>query len=124
MGEVHCRDNRTGIIYVYESHSYWDKTEKKTKAKRKLIGRLDENGKVVPTSGHPGRPRKNPLPPPSTMDEDEEDAFKAMERTLQTRIDSLTKANAELAKEVRETKRRQTELLSALQSVIQRFSEG
>jgi len=121
MGKVHCRDNRTGVVYVYESHSYWDKIEKKTKAHRKLIGRLDENGNVVPTSGHPGRPRKKPIAP--TMDESQIDAFKAMETKLQARIDSLTKANAELAKEVREMKRKQTELLSAMKNVVQRFDE-
>ena len=69
MGVVHCRDNRTGVVYVYESHSFWDKTEKKTKAHRKLIGKLDENGNVVPTSGRRGRPRKNPIP--SAMGEKE-----------------------------------------------------
>jgi hypothetical protein len=29
MGEVHCRDPRTGIVYVYASESYWDKEAKK-----------------------------------------------------------------------------------------------
>lgn len=45
-------DKRSGITYVYESHSYWDKEKKMTRAKRTLIGRLDpESGEVIPTDG-------------------------------------------------------------------------
>ena len=58
MGEVHCRDPRTGIVYVYASESYWDKEAKKKKERRKLIGKMDENGNVIPTNGKPGRPKK------------------------------------------------------------------
>ena len=58
MGEVHCRDPRTGIVYVYSSESYWDKEAKKKRERRKLIGKMDENGNVIPTNGKPGRPKK------------------------------------------------------------------
>lgn len=45
-------DKRSGITYVYESHSYWDPEKKMTRAKRKLIGRIDpETGETVPTDG-------------------------------------------------------------------------
>ena len=38
-----------GTIYAYENISYWDKTEKKTKHKRKCIGHVDAtSGEVVP----------------------------------------------------------------------------
>ena len=62
MGVVHCRNPRNGIVYVYSSFSYWDKETKSKKAIRKLIGKLDEHGNVVPTNGHPGRPKKNKSP--------------------------------------------------------------
>lgn len=62
MGVVHCRNPRNGIVYVYSSFSYWDKETKSKKAIRKLIGKLDEHGNVVPTNGHPGRPKKNKTP--------------------------------------------------------------
>ena len=62
MGVVHCRNPRNGIVYVYSSFSYWDKETKSKKAIRKLIGKLDEHGNVVPTNGHPGRPNKNKSP--------------------------------------------------------------
>ena len=69
---VFQKDKRSGITYAYESVSYWDKEKKQSRAKRTLIGRLDEqNGKIVPTDGR-GRKKKdgqlpaNPGPVPVT----------------------------------------------------------
>ena len=54
-------DKRTGITYVYESTSYWDKEKKQPRSKRVLIGKLDpDTGKVVPTDGR-GKRRKKRL---------------------------------------------------------------
>lgn len=45
-------DKRSGITYAYESHSFWDPDRKMTRAKRKLIGRVDpETGEILPTDG-------------------------------------------------------------------------
>lgn len=50
MAIVRQHDKRSGITYVYESTSYWDKEKQQSRSHRKLIGRLDpETGKVVPT---------------------------------------------------------------------------
>ena len=50
MAIVHQLNKKTGVTYVYESYSYRDKTTKQPRAKRKLIGRLDnETGEIVPT---------------------------------------------------------------------------
>ncbi len=52
MAIIKQHDKRSGITYVYESHSYWDPDKKMTRAKRKLIGRLDpETGEVIATDG-------------------------------------------------------------------------
>jgi len=49
---IHQIDKRSGIIYAYESISYWDKEKKQSRAKRKLIGGVDkETGEIVPTDG-------------------------------------------------------------------------
>lgn len=49
---IRIRDPRVNITYVYESKSYWDKERKISRAKRKLIGKIDpETGNIVPTSG-------------------------------------------------------------------------
>ena len=46
------KDKRTGITYVYESESYWDKEKRQPRSKRKLIGKLDEEtGEIVKTDG-------------------------------------------------------------------------
>lgn len=60
---IHVKSKDGRRVYVYESTSYWDKEKKAPRSKRKLLGRLDENGNIVPT-GRPGRPKKNPDPAP------------------------------------------------------------
>lgn len=54
-------DKRTGITYVYESTSYWDKEKKQPRSKRVLIGKVDtDTGEIIPTDGR-GRRRKERL---------------------------------------------------------------
>lgn len=58
MSITKSRDNRTGIVYVYESESYWDKEKKAPRNRKKLIGKLDEaTGEIIPT-GKRGRKLK------------------------------------------------------------------
>ena len=50
MAIVFQKDKRTGITYAYENKPYWDKEKKQSRAKRKLIGKVDpETGEIVPT---------------------------------------------------------------------------
>ncbi len=59
---IRQRDTRSGITYVYESASYWDKEKQQSRSKRRLIGRLDdETGEIVPTDGR-GK-KEHPVPP-------------------------------------------------------------
>ncbi len=52
MARVKQLDKRSGITYVYDSISYWDKEKKQPRSKRTLIGKLDpETGGIVPTDG-------------------------------------------------------------------------
>jgi transposase len=53
---IHQKDKRSGITYAYESVSYWDKEKKQSRARRKLIGRVMDDGTIVPTDGR-GRNR-------------------------------------------------------------------
>lgn len=51
MPLVRMHNKKTGVTYIYESVSYWDKEKKQPRNKRKLIGKLDPvTGDVVPTS--------------------------------------------------------------------------
>ena len=56
MAIIRNYDPRVNVTYVYESKGYYDREAHKTKTKRTLIGKLDENGNIVPT-GKVGRPR-------------------------------------------------------------------
>ena len=50
MAIVKQYNKKTGVTYVYESHSYWDKEKKQHRSDRKLIGKVDpETGEIVPT---------------------------------------------------------------------------
>ena len=68
---IHQKDKRSGITYAYKSVSYWDKEKKQSRAKRKLIGRVTENGEIVPTDGRGHRRGKAGLMA-------EEEMFKAL----------------------------------------------
>ena len=64
MGIVYQKDKRSGITYAYESKAYWDKEKKQSRAKRKLIGRVDEaTGEIVPTDGRVRKARERAAEP-------------------------------------------------------------
>jgi len=61
---VYQTDKRSGITYAYESVSYWDKEKKQSRAKRTLIGRVNqETGEIIPTDGRGRKPKEAELPP-------------------------------------------------------------
>jgi len=52
MSIINQLDKRSGITYVYESISYWDKEKQQPRAKRKLIGKRDPlSGEILSTDG-------------------------------------------------------------------------
>ncbi len=57
---IHQYDKRSGITYAYESCAHWDKTKKRSVAKRTLIGRVDKDtGEIVATDGRNRKPPKD-----------------------------------------------------------------
>ncbi len=105
-------NKQTGVTYVYESESYWDKEKKQPRSRRKLIGKIDEEtGEVVPTGGR-GRSKKKKaddisetLPPDSDLE------TLCLEQADQLRqndaeISALKKQVMELTLSVNEYKRR------------------
>ena len=49
MGIVYQTDKRSGITYAYENQSFWDPELKRSRSKRKLIGRVDKDtGEILP----------------------------------------------------------------------------
>ena len=52
MAIINQFDKRSGITYVYESFSYWDKDKQQPRSKRTLVGKIDKKtGKMIPTDG-------------------------------------------------------------------------
>ena len=53
---VYQTNKKTGVMYAYESVSYWDKEKQQSRAKRRCLGRVDPQTKeIIPT-----RKRKGP----------------------------------------------------------------
>ena len=62
MSIVKYFNKKTGVTYVYESESYWDKEKKQPRNRRKMIGKIDPvTGEIVP-AGRKGRPKKEKDP--------------------------------------------------------------
>ena len=84
MAIIKQHDKRSGITYVYESKSYWDPEKKMSRAKRKLIGRLDpETGEIIPTDG-----RNRKKKPGSAEAEEEPKDYKKLYEKLQKKVRS------------------------------------
>ena len=114
MAIVKSKNKQTGITYVYESESYWDPDKKQPRNHRKLIGKLDEEGNIVPT-GSRGRKKKEESTG-NTVSEPEDmlSYYRDRSRELQTR-------NALLEEENRRLKKEKKELLYDLESVLNKY---
>jgi hypothetical protein len=99
MAIIYQHDKRSGITYAYESHAFWDKEKKMSRAKRTLIGRLDKDtGDIIPTDGR-GRKRT------TKKNEGQDTDYKALYEKLlkknaaqETLITALKKELAQLKK--------------------------
>lgn len=101
MATIHHKDKRSGITYVYESHSYWDKEKKQSRAKRRLIGRLDETtGEIIPTDG---RCRKR-SPYYSGENDPEKQSRPGTLKEYKEEYERLLKENGELRGEIQRLK--------------------
>lgn len=101
MGIIYNKDKRSGITYVYESKSYWDKEKKQSRSKRTLIGRLDqETGETIKTDG---RCKKNS--PYQTVTPTEQDEI--LNRLKGMKVSELKQEILRLELENRELKEKQ-----------------
>jgi len=92
MAIIHQYDKRSGITYAYESHSYWDKEKKTSRAKRTLIGRVDPvTGEIIPTDG---RNKKDKVETPKEPD------YKNLYEKLQKKYAAQETLIASLQKEL------------------------
>ena len=115
MAIIKHKDKRSGVTYVYESESYWDKEKKQPRSKRTLIGKLDEEtGEIIPT-GKSGR-KKTDAPKASPSDAKPiTDQIELLAQKDEI-IKNLKAENAALKKE-------RSEILKTLQSLCQKLSD-
>jgi hypothetical protein len=96
LGIIKNKDKRSGITYVYESKSYWDKEKKQSRSKRTLIGRLDElTGDIMPTDG-----RCKKLSPTYVPSKDDYQMPKSM-KDMRAEIIRLLEENATLKEQLK-----------------------
>ena len=116
MALINQYDKRTGITYVYESESYWDKEKQQPRSNRKLIGKLDEEtGEIIPTDGRGKRRtiKKNPASDNTALCE--ELKLKLKEKELL--IHQLTAKNKALEKE-------QAAILKDINGILFKYEDG
>jgi len=97
MAIIYQHDKRSGITYAYESHSFWDKEKKTSRAKRTLIGRVDpKTGEIVPTDG---RGKKDKAKDSSAKDPDYKKLYEDLRKrhaAMETLLSALQRENREL----------------------------
>lgn len=95
MGIVYQTDKRSGITYAYENQSFWDPELKRSRSKRKLIGRVDpETKEIIPTDG-----RCKKLSPSFVADPDGYVMPKTI-KELKAEVTRLLKENADLKEQI------------------------
>ena len=92
-------DKRSGITYVYDSKSYYDKAKKCSRAKRTLIGKIDpDTGEMIPTDGRNKGAKSKPKTPSPDIDKDKRiQELEDENRQLKLQITALKKELARLS---------------------------
>ena len=86
-------DKRTGITYVYDSKSFYDKEKKCSRAKRTLIGKIDpDTGEMIPTDGrNKGAKAKSETVSPNTDKDKRIQELEDVNRQLKLQLSALKK---------------------------------
>lgn len=114
MSIVKSKNKKTGITYVYESESYWDKEKKQPRNRRKLIGKLDEAGNIIPT-GRQGRRKKEEEP--GTDPKGEKELLESLSY-YQDRCRALETEKALLSDQIKALEKEKQALISGMEGLI------
>lgn len=116
MSIVKATNKKTGITYVYESESYWDKEKKQPRNRRKLIGKIDpETGEVVPT-------RKR-APRAGDGTEDADSRLQELRRSYEETMHEFEEKIRELELELSVMRKEKEEILKGLKALIKAAEE-
>lgn len=113
MAIIKQKNKKTGITYVIESESYWDKEKQQPRSHRRIIGKIDEaTGEVVPTRSK----RAKSANAPEVLANKPANEEKAIPHDeLELRIQVLEKQVAQLQRE-------KEDILSELRRLTQKYS--
>ena len=119
MAIVKQKNPKTGVTYVYESHSYRDKETKQPRAKRKLIGRLDdETGEVIPTRSKRNMTTKE-FDPVATPPKESSRAYSSLLESVKEKDEIIKSLRSEVAILRRERRKLSEQLLELGQKLKQ-----
>lgn len=114
MSITKSRDNRTGIVYVYESESYWDKEKKAPRNRKKLIGKLDEaTGEIIPTGRRGRKPKaacKEAAGEGTLEQMDYKKLYESCVENLQQKQQKILELNTEVSELKKELKKQENTL--------------
>lgn len=120
MAIIYQTNKKTGITYVVESISYWDKDKQQPRSHRTVIGKIDpETGEVVPTKKYQKRkadPENPPSPGTGSSHKAETDSLGAVQVSDKDRRIAL------LEKEVAQLRKEKEALLGSLAQLVQSYS--
>ena len=92
MAIIKQKNKKTGITYVYQSESYWDKEKHQPRSHRVCIGKIDEaTGRIVPTGGKKNKDAEQTLNESLLEKEEMIRALKRENAMLKKRINELIK---------------------------------
>ena len=86
---IHITNKSTGIVYAYESFSYWDKEAKAPRTRRVYLGRVDENGNIIPKKQKASNAQKDNQPDSSANYKAQYEKIVAENEILKAKIQSL-----------------------------------
>ena len=119
MSRVRYVNKKTGWVSIYESTSCYDPVNKTSRPKRTYIGYEDPITKeFVPSSGKPGRRKKNQTEEPSAsvLKPDDAPNYTKYKHTLEE-LDKQRKENNVLVEQIQSLQRQ----LEAMNGVIDEF---
>ena len=115
MAIVKQKNQKTGVTYVYESFSYRDEITKQPRAKRKLLGRLDEEtGEIIPT-------RKKKVITTDAQNETDSDVSDKI-RSLEDKISKQYEEIRSLKSEISKLKNERKSVMETLAKVITKLN--
>lgn len=116
MATIYQTNKKTGITYVIESESYWDKEKQQPRSHRTIIGKIDpETGEVVPTKKY-NREKKTSSPPRSCSSGNQASTVTAVESG------DLTGRIHELEQQVIQLREEKEALIRDLNKVLQQHN--